>query len=111
VEKGENIFLSGNIEEMQVFYDRDCSPKKHTKKKKHRKERKSLPEFQNTEENQDEAVLQCCKHLEGTKEGDLCTDEEMPSYMQEDTEAEERYKTLLAEAEDDKELSYKIRKV
>jgi hypothetical protein len=105
-EKGKTLLPSRNIDELQTLSDRDCTPKKHKKKKRHKKE------FHSTEENQNASVSQSGEELETTEEDALCTVKKLPSVGEEETERQELYETLLADADDvDTELPFQLREV
>jgi hypothetical protein len=105
-QKGETVLPSINIDELQSLSDRDCTPKKHKKKRRHKKE------FHSTEENQNASVSQCGEELETTEEDALGTVMKLPSEEQEETEAQELYEELLADADDvDTELPSQLLEV
>lgn len=106
VENGETVLPSRNTDGLQPLSDGDCTPKKHKKNKRHKKK------FHSTEENQNVSVSQCGEELVRTEKGALCTVKNLPSEGQEQTEAQELYETLLAEADDvNTELPFHIKEV
>jgi hypothetical protein len=106
IEKNETVLPNRNTDELQAVHDKDCTPKKHKKKKRHTKE------FYCTEENENACVSQCEEELETMEEGSSCTGNEMPSKRRKKTEAKEVYETLVAEADDiDTELPFRLREV
>jgi hypothetical protein len=105
MEKGETL-SSRNIDELQAPSDGDCTPKKHKKRKRERQE------FHSTEENENACVSRCGEELETMEKGSSCTGNEMSSERHKETNSEELYETLVAEADDiDAELSFHLRKV
>jgi hypothetical protein len=105
-EEGETILPSRNIDELLSLSDEDGTPKKHKENKRHKKQ------FHSTQENQNSSVSHCGEELETTEEGALCTVKELPSEGLDQTEAQELYETLLAEADDvDTELPFQLKEV
>jgi hypothetical protein len=106
----ENVFQSGNADELQTFPDRYSISKKDKKNNKYKKE-KSLLQFCCTDENKNESIFHGVEDFERRGAEGLPSAKELFSNRLEENEAEEKYKTFLAEAADVTELPFHIIRV